>query len=131
TGLSNSWQWVPIYDARGTTYGQVHGLATGRDGQVYYLANGYLHKAQPSGIGSNVISMAQGLSAADIEHGFKKGGNLNGKVSKLLKDLDSTVEKVKQAIVQVAQILGTVAEITQTVDDVLIAVVHISTCTVG
>jgi hypothetical protein len=117
TGLPGSWQ-TAYYYAPGNRPGDgvqagddVHGLANGRDGRVYFLAGGNVYQVLSDGIGTvvrdqisarpaNAISFDQALNRVGVQ-------NVMGKTSSFLQQLDGTDQTTETVARSVGQLLNT------------------------
>jgi hypothetical protein len=91
TGLPNSWQVVHVRDGLGPSdgTGDVHGLANGQDGRVFFLHNGCLHCVRTDGFGTDERGLMQ-KSGGDVDVDLQRGGDVINKVSNVLQQVVDT-----------------------------------------
>jgi hypothetical protein len=112
TGLPNSWQEARfVAPGRVVTSGDVHGLANGRDGQVYFLAGGNVYQILGDGIGTVVRAQisAQAINGISFDQALNRVGvaNLMARVGSYLQQLDGTDATAQAVVNRVAQLLQT------------------------
>jgi hypothetical protein len=117
TGLPSSWLTAYYYaPVDGVQAGDdVHGLANGRDGRVYFLAGGNVYQILSDGVGTVVRDQvaSKSTNGKSFDQALNSVGvqNAMGKVSNFLQQLDGTDQTATMVANEVGQLLNTSAQV--------------------